>query len=430
MSMAGSDPLADELLQFVNRMYTQLTTLRDDLVLVEEEVVKLHYALDFAEVYALTYPLGHHIQPMLGEDEYQTFRRELVTLAFIFGKRKEKLLSTTTSLILLPPYIEEMRITLGLIKYRIITVTFLANLARRARDLAFSPQAFTNEIRGIVDRYINERKEPTQAECDVIMNYIGRNYPDFFAAVLASSYNGAALLNKFLSDGTLQTAKRYFRKLQESGALIDLPEIERTLQDSEINKGMEKYLPSFLAIPTRKDKDLPNRVDAAACGIIKRMNDSLSRTRNVLLFISHSLAMNKVVEPIVISKKTGELVTIGGCRDLDYFWLYYAHKDDNRSVMIQDINRVLRILASFKETGNHLDEVKQQMEFYSNVSFAATTDENVKALIGDVSPGSIGNKFLRLVEQEVIRSALDRGKTRAQEYLEKLIQSIDTADKL
>jgi hypothetical protein len=410
-------------------MYTQLTTLRDDLVLVEEEGVEVHHAVDFAEVYALTYPLGHHIQPMLGEDEYQTFCRELVTLAFIFGKR-EKLLSTATSLILLPPYIEEMRITLGLIKYRIITVTFLANLARRAHSLAFSPQAFTNEIRDIVDRYINEKKQPTQAECDVIIHYIGTNYPDFFAAVLASSYNGAALLNKFLSDGTLQPAKRYFRKLHESGALIDLLEIEHTLQDSEINKGMERYLPSFLGIPTRKDKILPNRIDAAACGIMKRMNDSLSRTRNVLFFISHSPAMNKVVEPIVITRKTGELVTIGGCRDLDYFWLYYAHKDEDRSVMIHDINRVLCTLAGFKETGEHLDEVKQQMEFYSNVSLAATTDEDVKTLIGDVSPGSIGNKFLKLVEQEVIRSALDRGKTRAQEYLEKLIQSIDTADKL
>ena len=438
--MVSNLPNQAEVIQsFANRMSKALSMLYDDLKLADEEKVKFHYAVDFAELYALTYPLGHHVQPMKGESEYETFRREIVTLSFIFARTKHKVISEATSLILLPPYIEEMKYTLALIKYHVANVNFLLNLSRQAYEEAYSPYAFTGEVRSIVERYSNSKtkQSPNDDERKLLVKYIRENYGDLLTAVMSKYHNGAALLNRFLSDGTLQPVKHYFKKEYGTGPEWDSLSLDRLLQDSQINKGMSDYLPIISNFPTRKNKDVPNRMDAAACSILRSINENLSKTGDVLLFISHSEVMNKVINPIDVTTRKGNQRKIHGVRNLDYFWLYYSHcfKDGeaDRKAMITKIKIELDCIEEFQKVGTSLDDVKKIMEECNNAALAASTDENIRSLLVEHQDNStdIGIRFLSMISDDVnLQQALSTLGEKLQTYLQVLVKSIESAENL
>lgn len=398
---------------YVEQLHRLLVELATDIELVNKGWT-LHFAVDFAELFAFAYPLSQiiHIDSMPGENETRTFARERVALAFSIAKASRKTLTNAASVILLPPYINEMKATLSLVRDGLINLRVLADVYRRlGRRMIGDPVSFKdNKVNRIVQEYMETGQPPNEQESNIIVEYIGERYPDLVSLVISPTYNGAALLHSIIVKETLlllgQYIKTYFSTHEQQ-----MLEIERSLLPMNIADYSRKYLDLISARKGRDryEKIIPNKTDADACAILEILNERLENTRLRVLLMSHSKTMKSVMKPISFGERDGKPLTTAGVRDLNYFWVYYVHRREQREeglspeVVVESerkgiLNRVkthANIFNSYLERWKEIrsgdqaspedvercDTIRRMIWRYSNISLGAETDEELVDLL-------------------------------------------------
>ena len=423
--------------EFVRMLRDRLKMLETDLRLLKEGW-RLHFAVDFAEIFRIAYPLSNYriIDALPEEGEYETFSRELATLCFIFAKVKDKVISEGESLIMLPPYIDEMQATLSLVKQDLMRVYVFNEMLRRVHESVFSDVRFADTgVQAIVSSYRSGNEPLSAEECNKIATYVMENYKGILSAVVAPSRHGGPLLAKMISDQTLLPVAAYFQKTLSREELAALG-LERILNNELINQQLTQWLPSISKIPRRKDAFIPNRNDAAACAILKQVNDNLKGMKAMLLLVSHSYAMQEAVNPVLIDSPVTR--SVPGVRDLNYFWFYYAHRHKDVDSMLRGVSEMVAfsdeleyMLDKSESLTLHEDVYAASYliadcqkfwnltERYQNVSMGAKTDADLLKFLGIASANAAaeyqanvqrGMKILSLVQRdEIIKVLLEKG---------------------
>jgi len=399
----------------VQRLHTSVGILIYDLELAENQGYTIHFAIDFAELFAFAYPLGTHmhITELPNEEtKYEALTRELVTLNFILSKTNTKILTKSTSLILLPSYTREMTATLTLIKDDIITLDRLISLLQEGKIEAFSKSNshVDQGIQLMIDELLNQTRNETNQEIktlskeqkDWILQYIMQRYDYIVAFLIISSRSRTELLDTLMAEKTIVALKPYFKIFYDEQSYNAI-NIESCLSDDVINRDSQKYYNLLESIPQRRERVWPNRIDAAACAVLRNINDRLKDRKSILLLITHSASTMAAVDKIEIESEKLPHVRISGTRDLDYFWVYYAYQGNTRKEMLKNLRDAAARLDTFLQTANQIlnnkeitDDVLKSASSvlndiivlnkqYSNIMLAAKTDQSVVSLLNGIT---------------------------------------------
>lgn len=366
----------------------ELDILRTDLELAQEGWT-LHFAIDFAELFAFAFPLTQtpHLAPQPEEPGSETFTREQATLAFLFSKWGEQVLSGVRSLILLPPYKEELSAALRAFQLRRFEAYSYTGILRTLQSRAYG-HAY-GQIRNLVVRYIQEKKVPeSPRDRAAIASYIEEEYPDVVSLVATTDTQaGLSVLKAILDSGIISSVNNHFIEEYplQAGKVLDLRDI---LDDNTIKQNSQKWLTKLNEV--RPERTVANSIDASACAMIRAINKELLEHQSVLLIFSHSRAIKAIAEDntpedTTLAKEAyGDSKSGSGVRSLDYLWYYYVHKEDNRKDTLQRVSTTIDLLERFAELQTKLGlswetrqslvrEAETVLEKCGNLSLGATT---------------------------------------------------------
>lgn len=395
---------------YIRHIQTRLAQLSQDLEITDKW--QYHFAIDFAELMVLAFPLSssHHIQMMPEENEDEAFSREIAVLSFIFSHTEKKILTITKNLMILPPYVDEMRAELTLVNHHLIRVEELINILRGIRDRFFTAGGYADErVNRITKQFYQRNVVPSNADWSYLADYSKGSYKHYLALIVSSAYGGAPFLKQLIEQKKIMGWKSYFRQFF-SKQRINQMNLGSAFDSAVISRRLSDYLPKITQLESRKklEKLHPNRTDASACVILSVLNGILKEENSSVLLLSHSYAMQKAVEPIEITID-GKNKTISGIRDLDYFWLYYVHmyyKKHSIDDMLTAVNEMNKAMLEFLQAydtvckerpifqkdvetiTSRLLRVKEYMEYLGNVSLAAQTDSNLFRLLNGMAIGS------------------------------------------
>lgn len=410
---------------YVKQLHRILVDLAADIELVQEGW-RLHFAVDFAELFAFAYPLSQtiHIDFMPGEQEVRAFARERVALAFSIAKASRKTLTNTAGMVLLPPYVTEMRAALSLVRDGLVNLRVLIDVYRKlGRRVPEDPLSFKDDkVNRIVREYMVTGQPPNEQDINIIVKYIAESYPELISLVISPTYNGAALLNSMIVRQRLLSLSRYIKINFGPGEQRALG-IDSLLPS---NAESQKYLDLISTRKGRRERGPPNQGDADACAMLEILNKKLENSRERFLLISHSKTMKSVVRPVSFGERDGRPLETAGIRDLNYFWVYYVHRREQRETSpelaaISERQEILcRVSTHANIFGGYLDRwkaildgdespddaqrcktIRDMIWRYSNLSLGTETDEELIDLL---------NRAISYVDPEFRgQAALGRG---------------------
>lgn len=301
-------------LTILGKYANELVSLSKNLTLLMEEVklrqygFSVFYAVDFAEVFARAHPLSDSDEDSsLGftEEEVERRLRRHVALGFLFDVLPDKL-------ILLPPYLVELRNHLVLLRRNLWTGHGQNIL--RARVEQFATQDRATEIDAIASKVI-EKKQVLQSDWFALVDYVREHYKTLFT-----------LLWSRKEDQTPSYGLNVIGSLirEKLVSLKDLwPEIVEQLDPIEIDSMTDPWIQDFYHV--RKEPEARSHaiyLDAAAGAFIRKVNQQLISKKLILLFITHSKSMLNVFEgqlavdvptqehPFEILRRPDHLVTL------------------------------------------------------------------------------------------------------------------------
>lgn len=421
-----------------------LITLKSDLELAEQGWT-LHFAIDFAELFAFAFPLTQisHMSRKPRESETDAHSREQATLTILFANWKEQILTNVQSLILLPPYLEELRTALRFIQYKRVDAYSWPGIMDELQK-GSSKESY-KKIAEIVKRYRETGRAPdSDSERNAIATYIGTEYPDVVSSLLTTTDSrvGLSVLRTVVDAGTVQSGQSHFPKHHQLqlGKKLYLDDI---WEERFFKQRSEEWLPSFNE--KRPDREVANIFDAQACAITSAINERLLEHKAVLLIISHSRAVRDVTKTVALATGAyNKSESKTGVRDLDYLWLYYVHKENNRKATLQRINDNLELLnqlaVSRKMLKNetevkkeHLSKAHEIVDKCSNFSLSATTvDPLLKWLDSIKNPNlwsypknaEVSSAILKMIREGGMAQELVERRNYEHERFELLIQEM------
>jgi hypothetical protein len=362
---------------------------------------------------ALAFPLSssHHIVPMPEESESEAFSREIAVLSFIFSHREDQILSKVPNLLILPPYIDEMRAELTLVNHHLIKVDNLVRILRKLRDKFFVVGRYADpRIDNITDHFIRGNAI-SRPEWNYVAEYLKAAYKHYLAIIVSSAYGGAPFLRLLIEQEVIRGWRSYFHQFYSNQKLKKM-NFDSAFDSENISRRLPEYLSRISKAESRKkpEKAYPNRTDAAACIMLKALNEILQEEQSSIILISHSRAIADAVDPIKVTINR-ESEVVPGVRDLDYFWLYYVnmylyYRKKSINEMLSAINDMNQTMLEFRqlykavckespksETSvrmivSRLRKVKEYMGYLGNVSLAAQTNSNLFQLLDNMSSGS------------------------------------------
>lgn len=397
--------------EFIRVFRRSLQTLDLDLRLVEDEGWKYHFAVDFSELFAFAFPLSSrrrlHLQPIPNEQLLDTFSRELVTLTMILTRWNRRVLTNSSSLILLPPYIEEWQTWISIRKRELFELMSLMDIAVQIRNKTLhSLEPDFESLRSAVERY-SEHSVPLSSDTQhSIGKFIEDAYQDSVSLVVACS--GKASLRKLgdlLRDGSLVPIVQYFRTVFKDPG-FNWKEFDASLEKKAVNKDSVSFAKALEKQPGRKILDMSNRIDAVACAMIERVNQQLTEHKHVMLMFTHSQAFANVARPIRL-QDSRIAPSLHATRDLNYFWAYYVHQAKNMTTTRKRVSEILEMLDFYTskflwigdergigkdeidEAAYTLRELRTRLDEYANLSFGSSADEKLRTFLRDLGSGTI-----------------------------------------
>ena len=241
--------------EYFSHVREQLEILRTDLALVAEGWT-LHFAIDFAELFAFAFPSsrasGIIAQPQ--ESHMDAYSRERAALTFLFAKWRQRPLTVDQDLILLPPYLDELRTTLMLLKKERFNAYSWAGILKLLEERAYGESS--KRIREILARYSKENKVPENPkDRQVIASYLEKEYVHVVSLLVNSDTRaGLSLLKQTLDSGVISSLEKHFSgdAKWRLGTVFDLKQI---LNNAAVERGLEAFIPIFA-------NERPNRITA------------------------------------------------------------------------------------------------------------------------------------------------------------------------
>ena len=226
---------------YFNNIMKAIVTLKGDLELAEQGW-KIHIAIDFAELFAFAFPFTQvpHLVRQPNEPATDIYSREQATLAFLFSKWKEQGLSVG-NLILLPPYVEELRASLSLMQLKHFEayswLRIINTLQKRAFGGSFA------QIRDIVEEYRINRTVPKGSKARTAFTcYVESQYSDVVSLLTTTDTRaGLSVLRAILNMGVLSSVQDHFTKNYpvQLDKILDLKVI---LADKTVNQNLKEWL--------------------------------------------------------------------------------------------------------------------------------------------------------------------------------------------
>ncbi len=397
---------------YVQQINQSLKQVKDDLELILNGW-KLHLCVDFAEIFAMAYPISEliHLDKLPDETKERAYIREKVALAFCFAKARSGLLSNTSHLILLPPYVEEMRTTLSLVRDRLIDLRALSRSYSQMGHRIFDGLHFRDpNMDRIVGEYHEKGKPPSANDRKLIVEYVGDHYQDIVSYMISPRYHGTNWLNDYMRRNIVMSLGKYIMTYF-SQEQIRSTELNEALLPARIHEYFKYFLPKISGFAGRTGKIRPNEADAEACAILAALNEKLRNRKEIFILVSHSKATKYAANPIVLTGANGNEIETPGVRDLSYLWVYHIHRKEQmglteqtdmktlRELMLQRIKQTSNILeiflnswrklrtepymkdAEYKDIQKALEQVKPVLMQYNNVSLGTETDKDMLAFL-------------------------------------------------
>ena len=280
--------------------------------------------------------------------------------------------------------------------------------------MLFAPRGYKERRIGQIAEQFSQSGKIADADWRQLANHLKESYSDYLALVVSSAYGGASFLRQLVDQKVIRGWQSYFGQPYRGARLMKMG-LDSVFSGNVAANRLDEYIHRHLTVASRRAevKHIPNVTDAAACVMLRDLNDTLwacGEERRVIL-ISHSRAMSHAVDPVRVKVGT-EYRSIPGVRDLDYFWLYYVHmylysKEDGVRKMVSAIDEMNRTMLRFKEVyegicrnksvstadieeaTEELRNVKMCMRHLSNASLAAQTDSTLLSFLYSMSAGSI-----------------------------------------
>jgi hypothetical protein len=408
---------------------------------------KLHYSIDFAELFRFSYPLSQriHVEPLPGEKDQDAYVREMVSLAFCFAKANSGLLTNTNNMVLLPPYVEEMGHTLGIVRDRLTNLRAMLAIYNSLDKSLFDGFLFKNtKIQTIIKNYRDKGQVPNAEESKEIAEYISNYYQDLVSYIISPTHQGAKTILRLIRNQTILPLGTYLNSYFTPEILQSI-NLQKLLLKSSIEELSQKYLKIISDDPYRKERFEPNKTDAIACAYLEIINNCLSGKRDLMFILSHSKAINRAVMPIKIESSDGTTKEIPGGRDLNYLWVYFVHRQEEvdsdnfpelntfREKMLSRVRGVESLFtnflsiwtelrndkytpnATYEKAAEILKKVQRRIKQYSNICFSIKTDDDVLNLINDASDNvtpdhtlkvALGKQLVEIVQNNNVMTEL------------------------
>ena len=246
-----------ELIRTLERRLLEATTFFD---LAMTKNFKLHLAVDFSEVHAyLISPPSDYVK------DRNKLMRLMVALYYLFDCAK-------TTLILLPPYIAEMRDIL------------VAMLARSIEDFVTSLLDQGSKLEEILENLLARYGSFSELAPEKVAEIVKSHFPELITSILKHLYSAVQLkevqarLKKLLADGKLVYFHDYQYWPKGSNWL--------TIKDNELATASDRFY-QVISKTRRYERPLQSRRDAQACLYVERINDALPENE-VLILLTHS----------------------------------------------------------------------------------------------------------------------------------------------
>jgi hypothetical protein len=336
----GNRVLLGQYLDRVQRMGATLDLLAKDGILAKRGY-KIHYAIDFAEIYSFSYrqDFNQILDPYPNEAQAERDIRGRMALGYIFS-------NTFDQLVLLPPYIAEFTDHLKRLRANLAerTVRGEEELKRKGGTL------LPSDIQEILGRVTNPTETLAYEEAERISHFAADHYGDLYAWLQVNE--------------SIEAIQR-MQDLVKSKKIIPMSEhFEGIHIDDEdvFKKGNALY--NTVSQRASLKRDTNSYMDALACAYVESLNAHLKRKKEYLVLISHT---KSVSQDFGQSETVIEGIKIRYVRDLDYFLTYLIYRSP------EDEGHIVNLIGEVKQLHNRMiskeeiDAVKEASEWVSEL---------------------------------------------------------------
>lgn len=322
--------LLSEWSALVDTLETTLKVLNKDLILTAKGW-KIHYAVDFAEVYAFAHKsLGKPIvEAIPGEDSETRFVRGQISLAYVFSPE-------FSPLVLLPPYLLELKDHINHIRGWIggNAVNVEMQTLRNSVEKSLRDSDLYDEVIMIAKK---ESAGETIGRSDyrTIARFVAGYLKDIYAWVaMAEAGKATSVITDLIKTGKLQPASDYFTG-------IDYP-LEKIVE-----RGEEFY--DIIFSERGHARSYQSYMDGLACSYVEYLNSRLNSRRECLVLIAHSIYAQRAMDKADAIELGGDIGKLPYIRDMDYFLTYLTHSEASSDEVPRGIAKSMEVLTNFKQ---------------------------------------------------------------------------------
>ncbi|GEM_PF-4348468 len=310
--------------------FNDLQILKQDLSLSSE--YEYYYAVDFAELFFYAYPgterqiLNEKLKRralLLNDSE---FYRDQITLALMFRKFMKPLIQHAFTL--LPPHMLEFEDHMTW-----VTEYLLKSIAQPTLPNA---GALPQTIQQIYEKRKNSKdKNLTIEEAKLFVQFVENEYRDYLGWVACR---------------TAQRFNRMKELMSSGGSVVSLydtfPKIDIDFNDIRI--AANGPLETINLIRPQPERAYNNYIDALSCGYLTLINEKINPEKKILVFVTHSFAMQQALKSIKVSIPfQGELHDVPVLRNKNILLAYFLHRGSNDEETLELIDTSLNLSEPF-----------------------------------------------------------------------------------
>jgi hypothetical protein len=332
----GNRALLNQYLDLVHRLGITLDLLAKDSILAQKGY-KIHYAVDFAEMYSFSYrkDLDQIVDAYPDEEQAERDIRARMALGYIFSH-------TFHRLVLLPPYVAEFTDHLKRVRANLAerTVRGEEELKRRSRE------PLPPDIQEILRRVKNSTETLRPEEAEKISRFAADHFGDLYAWIQANE----------LID-TIQPMQDLIRSKKVIPVIEYFTDVQ--ISDKDVfNRGHDLYEPIFLK--RKRTRSPQSYMDAVACAYVESYNTHLKNEGKYLVLITHSKSVDQAIGQ---SKSiTIEGVKLPYIRNLDYFLTLLIYRGS------EDKDQIKKLIGELKQVRNSIEKIKDEIDAVKEAS--------------------------------------------------------------
>ena len=322
----------------IDKLAKNLELLRSDAEL-RRHGYRIHFAIDFSEVFAYGYPLAElYYSQDVGESPEDALNKQTVALLFLFSGSHGQLL-------LLPPYVIELRDHLALMREKAINFQRHIDVCNLVDSHLFNARVRPKEIDELVIKH--QRNETfSEAECSLIVDYAKRYYSQLWVTLTCGVARGSQRITELATDGRIGTLAQVLPKLR--------------IDPSEIWASAQPWIQEIEAIPVRLGRTYANCLDGAAVAYLATINRMINDHKEILVFISRSKAMKQLLTGNVLATPRGWKEPVEIARDIDYLITYMIYRRAIHDGDEEYLETSLKLANDFLKCAKQLEEMRDR----------------------------------------------------------------------